>query len=360
MLLKRLLLVDKSAQSKSVIVSLGALGSVGAELRALGFNVQTLNLSKIWQVPKVVLKLTKLTRNYKPDIIHTWLYHADLIGTLAAIFARVKLIIWGIHTTEVGSFSTAVVRRICAMLSYFFPSRIMCIAEASKNKHISIGYCSKKIQLFHNGLDFSKLQATKEERDKFRLDLGIDESAIVVGSLGRFHPVKGYDVFINAAVLLLHEFRNVRFLLIGKDLNRLNEELIGWINSTGFTERFILLGERSDVAICLSAMDIFCLHSRSEGLPTALAEGMAMALPCVATDVGDAGILLGNTGVLVKAVDPEVLANGLKQLITLTREERSRIGRLASERVRSKYTIEKTYDEFSKVYSELIDEKGRV
>lgn len=359
LLLKRYLYANKGAQSKHVIVSLGSLGPIGEDLRSNDFIVHSLNLTKVWDAPMALFKLIKLIKRHKPDVVHTWLYHADILGGFAAKLTGVKCVIWGIHSTDVAGFTTSVVQKACAIFSYVIPSTIVCIAEVSRQKHVSIGYCEKKIKLFCNGLDFSCLQVSKEQRDSFRLKHNIKESDIVIGSLGRFHWMKGYDLFISAAAQLIHEFPHVRILIIGRGLTAENADLMVWINKTGFADRFILLGERSDVAICLSSMDVFCLHSRSEGLPTVLIEAMAMALPCVSTDVGDAGRLLANTGLLVEKKNAIALANGLKQMLTMCKEERSSLGKRASERARAQFTIEQTSMDFSCAYAEVMSKVKR-
>src|SRR5690606_12765833 len=96
-----------------------------------------------------------------------------------------------------------------------------------------------------------------------------------------------------------------RFLMVGRGNTWDNLELLQWIEQAGLKEKFVLLGERSDVPVCLSAMDIFCLHSKTEGFPNVLGEAMAMRVPCVATDVGDTRLLMGGLGqvVQVNAID---------------------------------------------------------
>jgi glycosyltransferase involved in cell wall biosynthesis len=116
---------------------------------------------------------------------------------------------------------------------------------------------------------------------------------VVVGCLGRFHHVKGQDNFVKAAAIVAHSHANVRFLMVGTDCDEHNASLMGWIHEHNLQDYFVLLGERDDVPICLTAMDIFCMPSRTEGFPNGLGEAMAMGLPAVTTEVGDTAILAG-------------------------------------------------------------------
>ncbi|HCW0511955.1 TPA: glycosyltransferase, partial [Pseudomonas aeruginosa] len=126
------------------------------------------------------------------------------------------------------------------------------------------------------------------------------------------------------------------------------------IEATGYAERFILLGERQDVASCLKAMDIFCLHSRTEGFPNVLGEAMAMGLPCITTDVGDAAYLLGNDGVVVPALDPNALGKGIEDLIALDVEGRRALGEAARQRIYSNFTMASASQRFMSLYRDIL------
>ena len=178
----------------------------------------------------------------------------------------------------------------------------------------------------------------------------------VIGSLGRFHAVKDHATFVRAAGLLAQQYSNVRFLLVGRDLNSNNRELAGWITATGYEDRFVLLGEQTDVPICLSAMDIYCLHSCNEGFPNGLGEAMAMGLPCVTTDVGDARFLISDTGVIVPKGDAEILAHSLKSILEMPQEKRFDLGQKANARIQTEFTIERCIERYELIYTQLLTE----
>ena len=159
--------------------------------------------------------------------------------------------------------------------------------------------------------------------------------------------------FVFAAGLLAKQNARVFFLMIGHNLTFENKVLSSWIDQTNHRDRFVLLGERSDIATCLSLMDVFCLSSSIEGFPNALSEAMAMALPCVSTDVGDVSILLGDTGIIVPKENSEALANALSHVIELSSEQRQEMGERGKERVFRNFSIEKAKKSFESVYREI-------
>jgi glycosyltransferase involved in cell wall biosynthesis len=208
-----------------------------------------------------------------------------------------------------------------------------------------------------NGFDVARLAATPEQRAAIRQQCGFGDGTVVVGILGRFHPVKDHQNFVRAAGILAARHPDVRFMMVGRDLDANNRELADWIAQTGFASRFVLLGERRDVPACLSAMDVFCLSSRTEGFPNVVGEAMAMALPCVVTDVGDAAMLVANTGVVVAKENTDALAAGLSRVVDMTPDERIRLGQMAKARIHAEFTMMRARERFEDIYLRLVEEK---
>lgn len=357
LMLKRLIL--DSSESKALrhsVISLTDIGSIGSELLKNGVEVEALGMRSILDAPKVIFKLSGMLRSKRPNVVQTWMYHADLLGGLAAKISGNSNIIWGIRTTDVranGSRATTAVMHLCAKLSSWLPRTIVCAARASCNTHVAEGYDDSRMLVIPNGFDLTRLQATVEERAQLRAQCGFAEDAFVVGILGRFDPAKDQHNFVRAAGALAKNHNNVRFLLVGRGLDQSNAELKRWIRDTGNSERFVLLGERSDVAVCLSAMDVFCLSSRTEGFPNVVGEAMALGLPSVVTDVGDAAFLVADTGVVVPKENSDALTVGLETMIAMPAEKRAELGRRAKERIDSEFTISRTRERFESLYRSM-------
>jgi glycosyltransferase involved in cell wall biosynthesis len=339
------------------VISLTNIGKVGEQMRSSGVEVLELGMRSFLDVPRVLWQLRQLIRKLRPGIVQTWMYHADLIGGLAARSAGNRNIIWGIRTTEVSSGCSRItrgVRYLCALLSYWIPDTIICAADASKNAHVNLGYNAARMTVVPNGFDMDWLVSSVAGRGEFRLQLGYEEDDLVVGSLGRFNADKDQENFVKAAGVLARKYPQMHFLMVGRDVDSDNAMLAGWIAETGYTERFVLLGERGDVPTCLSAMDIFCLHSCTEGFPNVLGEAMAIGLACVTTDVGDARLMLGDAGVVVPKKDAVALARGVEALLVLSEYERILMGQKARKRINDEFTMSHTRERFETIYNKIL------
>lgn len=355
MALYRLILASRDSEYTHTVIALTSEGGMRPRFVESGIKVIVLDvrhspLSEIW-------RLFRLVRALRPDIVQTWLYHADFFGGLVARMAGIRNVIWGLRTTDVDggcARATSFVRQLCASLSSRVPHTIVCVAEAARRSHSLIGYDAARMVVVGNGYDLSVLRASQAERNRLRAQCGFGADDIVLGTLGRFNLDKDHANFVQAAGRLARQHDRLRFLMVGKDLDPGNAELRRWIDDTGYADRFVLLGERADAPVCLSAMDIFCLSSRTEAFPNAVGEAMAMGLPCVATDVGDVAVLMADTGVLVPKANPDALAQGVARLLALGPEYRKRMGDRARERIRATYTMTCVRQQFERIYSNVM------
>lgn len=348
---------------RCIVVSLTSIGELGFKLQSVGIEVSALGMKSAIDIPRVIFQLVQMLRACRPGIVQTWMYHADLLGGIAARIAGIRSVIWGVRTTDIGaggSTATKLVRRMCAWLSSTVPHTIVCAAEASRRAHIAVGYDASRMVVVPNGFDLTHLVATPQQRDALRIQCGFGGAHVVVGCVGRFHPVKDQQNFIRAAGVVARQHSNARFLMVGRELDGANTQLAQWISATGFADRFVLLGERSDVPVCLSAMDVFCLSSRNEGFPNVVAEAMALGLPCVVTNVGDAAYLLDNCGVVVPKEDSPALAQGMAQLLALPADDRQALGRSARARIEQEFSMERCTQRFEAVYADVLNNpRGR-
>ncbi|MCC2958537.1 glycosyltransferase [Massilia sp. IC2-477] len=356
MALYRLILESLGSEYTHTVIALTPEGGMYARFLQAGIKLIVLDFRR---APfSNLVRLVRLMRSLRPDVVQTWLYHADLLGGLAARVAGVRNVIWGVRTTDVDggcARATRWVRHLCAILSRLVPHTIVCVAEAARRSHSRIGYDATRMVVVGNGFDLSKLTASQTQRSELRAQCGLGPHDIVLGTLGRFNLDKDHANFVAAAGKLTARHARLRFLMVGKGLDPGNADLAGWIAATGHADRFVLLGERSDVAVCLSAMDIFCLSSRTEAFPNVVGEAMAMGLPCVATDVGDVGVLMGDTGVIVPKADPEALARGVTELVEHGPQYCEGMGRRARERIHAVFTMARVRERFEGIYEQVIN-----
>lgn len=360
MALYRLILQFRGSDYHHTVVALTPGGGMSARFERIGVRLIVLDVRHSPVAHSV--RLVRLIRTLRPDIVQTWLYHADFLGGLAARVAGNSKVIWGIRTTDLNigcARTTSLVRQACALMSRWVPHTIVCVADAALRSHARVGYDTRRMTVVANGFDLGALTASAAERNELRRCCGFGPQDIVVGTLGRFNLDKDHGNFVEAAGKLAAKDDRLRFLMVGRGLDADNGALGRWIRNTGHAERFVLLGERDDAAVCLAAMDIFCLSSRTEAFPNAVGEAMAMGLPCVATNVGDVAALVADTGVVVRKADPDALARGVSGLVARGPAYLFELGQLARERIRASYSMRCVRLRFESIYDSVLNE-GRL
>lgn len=357
LMLKRLVLHShKKEQFEHIVITLTDLGVMGPELQNAGVIVHTLGMKSLPTVPLIFLKLRRLLKKIQPDVVQTWMYHSDLLGGLAAKSIGIKKIIWGIRNTDVSQCSsklTVYLSKLCAKLSYYIPTTIICAANVSKNYHIKIGYDESKMVVISNGYDIDAISATNKDGLEIRRQNNLSTNDIVIGSVGRFDKAKNQKLFVDIAAILIKDYPDLKFMIVGRDNTVENAELISWIKSYNIVDNFRLLGERDDVPKCLKAMDIFCLHSKTEGFPNVLVEALAAGLLCVSADVGDARQILDKYGSLVTEYNSLGLVAAIKHnIIQLDGSDKiiENNKNLALKHVRDNYSIENIHIDFSNIW----------
>lgn len=339
------------------IITLTEIGIMGENLRQNGVKIHCVDFRKWYLFPYNLWKLVQLLKVIKPDLVQTWMVHADLVGGLAAFFAGIPKIVWGVRTTDylVESRKTRLVRFICVFLSYFIPSSIICAANRSLEECVRVGYKKQILTVIPNGFDFDDLRKSLGKGRLFRSELGLKNDDFVIGHIGRFNPAKDHANFINAAKLLVKDFTNVKFVLIGRNVTSDNSEISALVNDPNCMENiFYLLGERKDIPVCIDGMDLFVLSSRTEGFPNVLGEAMALEVPCVTTDAGDARILIGDEGKVVIPQNSEVLSRAMADLVKMPSVLREDYGKRLSNRVENEFSMSEIKRKYVQHYLSLI------
>lgn len=344
-----------------IVISLTTLGEYGEGLSEAGLQVVALRLSK-WR-PWRFFRLVRWLKEINPDIVQTWLYLADLIGGVAAKIAGCRNISWGVHHSNLvagyNERSVLLTAKICALLTPVIPRRIVCCSKSALEAHRSIGYPPSKLLLIRNGIDIEKYRPDSLARFELRQELGVPETTMLVGLPARFHPLKDHLTFLQAARIVHEEYPDVHFVLCGQDVTFSNVALREWIESEHLLGHCHPIGLRSDMSRFLAAMDLVTLSSRGEALPLVLAEAMACQVPCVATDVGDVAELIGETGRVVPAGDPILLAKALIELLADV-SLRVNLGILARQRVKACFSLDQAVSEYDCHFQGMLNLKRSV
>lgn len=226
--------------------------------------------------------------------------------------------------------------------------------------HEQMGYDESKMCVIPNGFLVDRFVPNPIYRSEVRDEIGLTEDAKVVGLVARFDPMKDHFSFIRAAGQILKGLPETRFVMCGEGISWDNTPLAKWIFDEGIQRAFTLLGPRDDLHRVYPAFDVYVSSSAfGEGFPNVLGEAMASGIPCVATDVGDSALIVGDTGRIVPPRNPGALAMALIDLLELSRFDLDRARQAARNRIVDLFTIQRIAPRFEAAYSEVIEDAGR-
>lgn len=322
---------------RHVVVSMTGPGTMGASIAAAGVPLRGLGIRRNVPDPVGLLRLRRVLREFRPDILQTWLYHADLLGSVARRLGWTRRLIWNVRSTE--TIGSAVVRRLLARWSAL-PDAVIVNSLAGQRFHEALGYRPRRWMHIPNGFDTTAFSVDAEAGRRQRAALGIGDGAFVILLPARYHPMKDHATFLGAAAHFARARPEARFVMAGHGMERGNSALMELIAAQGIGDRVLLLGERRDLATIYLAADVVTLSSAfGEGFPNVLAEAMSCGIPCVATDIGDSAEIIGDTGAIVPPRDPAALAAGWEKLAGLPDDERRERGAAARARIVERYDL---------------------
>jgi glycosyltransferase involved in cell wall biosynthesis len=358
MALSQLLPKLRSVGIDGEVLSLTDENPLGERIRNNGISVEALHARRGFPDLRLIRRLRSVIREQRFDLIQTWMYHADLIGGLAAYRQDVP-VIWGIHHTIARRSdlkpATYAIALVNALLSHPIPARIICCAESSRATHLALGYDQSKMVVIPNGTDTTVFQPDAVARVRVRQELGLPLHTLLVGFCGRFDAQKDHQTFIRAAGLLNSKMQGIHFVLWGSSVDPENGILRDWIASEGLSAQFHLLGLRPDSAHLMAALDISSLaSSHGEAFPLVIGEAMSSGVPCTVTDVGDMAHLVGETGRVVLPRHPEALAAAWEDLLSFAPDARIRLGGLARQRIVDFFSLEVMATAYAKLYQDII------
>ena len=335
-------------------------GKYGQLLENENIKVYTLGMPTRKLTFRGIVNLYKLINKFNPDIVQTWMYHANLIGGIIAKFSGIKKIVWGIHHSSLDEThnkkSTIFIAKILGKISNIVPSDIIFCAEKSYEVHKSIGYRCKNMKVVQNGYELDKFYPNIENIQNLKNELDLNNTKNIIGFVARFDELKDHNNLLHSLKVVKEGGVDFKCLLVGANIVSMNKELMNMIEKYDLFENMILLGERNDIPDIMNLLDIHILSSYSEAFPNVLCEAMACGTPCITTDVGDAAFIIGDTRFVVPIKDPISMS---KKIIEMLYEKENNIlawenrKSKCKERIVKNFSIEKMIQNYQIVWNNL-------
>jgi len=313
-------------------------GPLSKDLQCAGVRILNLRKRGRWDIAGFILRTARTLRQAKTEIVYSFLGGPNIGSALVRCLVPNVRLVWSIRSSNVDLARYGWPSRLSYGLERALarlPDMIIANSEAGRQFAIINGFPEQSIAVIPNGIDTNRFRPDTRLRAKQRQDWGVADCQIVVGILARLDPMKDHPSFLRAMSLLAEVRPDLKFICVGEGCER--SALEGLAIELGIANRVQFTGT-ADPVEALNGFDVACSSSSSgEGFPNAIAEAMACGKPCVVTDVGDSGLIVGSFGTVVPAGDPYALAAGVLRELTRKSPERSAAGR---QRIASCFSVD--------------------
>jgi len=335
------------------VLCMSGAAPLAARLQDLGVPVASLGLTRGRPDPRGAWRAVRSLRRFQPHVLQTWMYHADLLGTLLRPWVGRPALVWNLRCADMDlthyARLTGVVRSALARLSAM-PAAVIVNSEAGRAAHLRYGYRPRRWAVIGNGFDCASFQPSGALRAALRRRLGVADGQPLIGMVARRDPAKDHACLLDAAVQVVALRPNVVFYLVGAGV----PGLAAAVAARGLRDHVLLEEVRDDLAEIYPGLDLLVLSSAfGEGFPNVLGEAMACAVPCVSTDVGDARQIIGDSGLVVPRSDPRRLADAVLQALDWPASERAARGAQARAHIERNFGLEQVAERYRRLYQEL-------
>jgi len=337
------------------IVTLLPSKAYAEELESVGIPAATLRMRRKVPDPRAILRLASIIREWKPDIVHSHMVHANILARVTRLIAPVSVLICSIRSIYEGSRAREILYRLTDPLCDISTH----VCQVGAERFVRVGAVpAHKMRYLPNGVDPTIFAPDAEVRRKIRADLGV-ENAFAWLAVARFEEPKDHFTMVRAFAMLPAPSQARSVLLLAGD-GPLRAQIEDEASTLGVQSRVRFLGIRRDIANLMNASDAYVMSSAWEGLPNVLLEAHACGLPIVATDVGGNREIVadGVTGFLVPPRQPEALARAMEQMMQMEEQARRQMGDRGREHIVQNYSLEHVVQRWESLYRELLIRKG--
>jgi len=342
-LLTNLVTQQSAAGGDACVVCLQGEGVFRRTLEAAGVEVIDLGIRRRRNAAAGLLRLARLIRRRRPSVVQGWMYHANVFASLALMLAgrRGTRLIWGVFCSDVCPNREPLKNIFPGLGRLFSPyvDGVVYNAGEARDFHRSFGFREPRSLVIPNCLDTRRFVRETELRRPVRRELGVPEDAVMVVVVARVDPMKNWPGVLAA----VRDLPGVVTVGVGKGTDELPPQ-----------PGYVGLGWRDDVQRILSAADIFLLASDfGEGTSMALVEAMSCSLPCVVTDVGGNGTVLGDGGLVVPTQQTAAVREAILCLAR-DRRVRERMGRAGRARIATGHSA----DDVASMFDVFLESAG--
>ncbi|MEI6985751.1 MAG: glycosyltransferase, partial [Rhodospirillaceae bacterium] len=315
-----------------------------------------------WDLGPFLVRSARMLHRLQPNVVHSYLPVPNVVAALLRPVVPTAVLVWGIRAADMDLAAYDRLSRLSYRLERGLAGAAdLIIANSRRGKAhaLACGLPTGRLHLIANGIDTARYRPDEEARIRLRGELGLPPEAAVIGLIARFDPMKDHATFLAAAELLARNHPGVRFVLAGQEVEDGNPALAG-ANVGALAGKVSLLGRREDIPQIMNALDLMCMSSAfGEGFPNVLGEAMACGVPCVATDVGDAAWILGDTGRVVPPRDPVALAVALAAQLEIIKRAGPALRALVRGRVVDNFGAATLIDRTERLLLQAVEEKRR-
>lgn len=302
-------LADEMVKRKHTVKIAYLTGDAIVKPYSKDIEVIYLGFESLFSVYRAWKNIKNLINNYQPDVVHSHMIHANIFSRIIRLTINFKKLICTAHSSNEGGKLRMLMYRYTNFLSDLDTNVSI---EATK-KYIEIGAFTKKALTVYNGINlnsFKKLDTLSLQKDNIRSILAV----------GRLTDAKDYPNLLHAINKLKKIYNNpIKLDIVGD--GALEGKIFSLIKELNLSNNVRLLGRRNDIMHLMSEAEIFVLSSSYEGLPTVVIEAMACECFVVATDCGGVREIMGDTGIIVPARNPQELANAIHEALILEEEK---------------------------------------
>jgi glycosyltransferase involved in cell wall biosynthesis len=347
----------RSHEHEVRIVSLTELGPMGHQARDLGIPTESLHMRPGVPDPRGLLRLIRMVRSWRPEIVHSHMVHANIMARLLRLFATVPVSISTVHNIYEGGPLLMAWFRLTNKLA----DHVTIVSEAAADRFIRERIVPRHmVTVIPNGVDIELFEGVPPEvRQRIRQSLGVGDRFVWL-AVGRFEVAKDYPNMLQAFSRVHASQPAAILLLVGR--GSLQAETEALTRELELNEAVRFLGVRHDVPEVMSAADGYVMSSAYEGMPMVLLEAAAAALPIVATQVGgnQEVVLDRQNGYLAPPRDPARLAELMLRLMSLPEGERRSMGRRGREHVWANYSLNRVAEQWEEIYQEVLQRRRNV